>query len=154
MKETKTFTITTSSPIIMRRIERFFAMLHYNSCFGHSNLFGMRLDGDGSETVVIENLDKSLAHEVNAIGGVGYDVEIANDDNYNGRFIDRNRKNFYQTRPAANLYKNGKLIKTIPGETIDDDSENKLRCGGASAGVDVGSFVGAGGRKKASNILR
>lgn len=112
--ETRTFTITTSSRV-MRRFERFLALLHFNSSFGHSALFGMALDGDGSEKVEVAEVDRTLCHEVDAIGGVGYGVEIACEDRYSGRFIEKSdTRSKYYTGSAANLYKDGEIIKTIP----------------------------------------
>jgi hypothetical protein len=113
MTETKTFTITTS-PAIMRRIERFLALLHFASNWGHSGIFGMPLDGDGSEKVKVDPIDRRLAHEVDAIGGVGYDIEIARDDSYSGYAINRERRSRFWTGPAANLYLDGEVRKTIP----------------------------------------
>lgn len=80
MSETKTFTITTS-PGIMRRIERFLALLHHNSRFGHSATFAMPLDGDGEDKVTVEP-EPDFAKEVSLIGGVGGSVEIAYNDAY------------------------------------------------------------------------
>ena len=112
-KETRVFEITTS-PEVMHRIERFLALLHFNSGFGHSGLFGMSLDGDGNEKVEVKNLDSRLAYEVDAIGGVGYGIEIARSTSYTGKFINRDLKPKWHTGPAANLYKEGNLKKTIP----------------------------------------
>ena len=112
-KVTRTFEITTS-PDVMKRIERFLALLHFNSCFRHSGLFAMSLDGDGPENVEVKELDKRLCHEVDAIGGVGYDVEIARDESYGGMFLDKKRESKWYTGPAANLYKDGDVDKTIP----------------------------------------
>ncbi len=56
-EKTKTFTITTS-PKLMKRIERFLALLHFNSSFGHSATFAMSLDGDGCEKVKVSDLEK------------------------------------------------------------------------------------------------
>ena len=113
--ETKTFKIKTT-PKLMRRLERFFALLDFNSKVGHSNLFGMPLDGDGSEKIEIDGLDKRLFYEVDCIGGVGCHLEVANDDCYSCYFLDKDRNDriFYQTGPAANLYKGNEVIKTIP----------------------------------------
>lgn len=117
-KETKTFAIT-ASPTIMKRIERFLALLHFNSSFGHSGLFAMALDGDGNEKVSVDGIDRRLAHEVDLIGGVGYGVEIARDKNYGGAFLDRERENKWYTGPAANLYVNGEVKKTVPSTDYD-----------------------------------
>ena len=110
---TKIFEITTS-PRLMKRIERLLSLLHFNSSFGHSGLFGMSLDGDGNEKVQISNLEKELGYEVDAIGGVGYDIEIATDRGYVGNFIDTKKKSQWIVRRSASLYKNEELIKTVP----------------------------------------
>lgn len=112
-KVTRTFEVTTS-PDVMKRLERFLALLHFNSGFGHSGLFAMSLDGDGPEKVEVKDLDKRLGYEVDAIGGVGYGVEIARDESYGGAFLDRNRESKWYTGPAANLYKEGDVDKTVP----------------------------------------
>ncbi len=116
--ETKTFTIT-ASPILLRRIERFLALLHFNSGFGHSGIFAMSLDGDGNEKVKVADIDRNLAKQVEGIGSIGYDVEIANDASYTGKFIDRNRECRWIVRPSpvegvAEIYKNGQLDHTVP----------------------------------------
>ena len=121
--ETRTFTITASA-VLLRRIERFLALLHYNSGFGHSGLFAMPLDGDGNEKVKVDGLDRRLAFEVDALGDVGYDVEIARDDSYSGRFLDRKRPARWYTGPAANLYKDGEIAKTIPSRDHDAVTPN------------------------------
>ena len=108
MEITKTFTVT-ASPNLINRLERFLALLHYNSSFGHSNLFAMHLDGDGSEKIVIKDIGKFLAYEVDAIGGVGYDVEIANTLTYSGKFLDRKRLCRWVVAPGAILYKDGEI---------------------------------------------
>lgn len=117
-KETRAFEITTS-PRIMKRIERFLALLHYNSSFGHSAMFGMSLDGDGSEKAEVKGISKSLSFEVDAIGGVGYDIEIACDNCYTGNFFDDRRQTPWYTGPSANLYKAGEVVKTVPGKDYD-----------------------------------
>ena len=110
-KITKTFEIEVEGKELITRFERFLALLHYNGRFGHSALFGMFLDGDGDEKLTVKNLDESLSREVNLIGGVGYDVEIANYSNYSGSFVDRKRESKWHTKPNRGLYKNGELIK-------------------------------------------
>lgn len=112
-KETQTFTVT-ATPDVMHRLERFLAMLHYNSGFGHSNHFGMYLDGDGSEKIDVHPIDKRLKHEVDLIGHTGYDVEIANSRGYSGLYIDRHKIRSWRTGPAANLYKDGEIHETSP----------------------------------------
>lgn len=90
-KETKTFTIT-APPNVLRRIERFLALLHWNSAFGHSSIFAIPLDGDGPERVVVDPVPDYRA-DVDKLAGVGYDVEIAYEREYTGHFIDRLRPN-------------------------------------------------------------
>ena len=119
-KETKTFTVT-ATPEIMKRFERFMAMLHYNSCFGHSAHFAMFLDGDGWDKFELAEIDKSLKNEVDVIGCVGRDVEIACTDKYTARNFDRQTSKAWWTKregTTAHLYNDGKLKRTIGA---DDD---------------------------------
>jgi len=110
MSVTRVFKIT-SNPAIMARIERFLALLHYNSRFGHSGIFAMALDGDGGgEKITVEDIDAKLSKEVDLIGSVGYDVETARDKSYGGKFIDRNRLSAWETRSPGELYRNGELV--------------------------------------------
>lgn len=111
--ETKQFSIT-ASPDVMRRIERFLALLHFSSSFGHSGVFAMALDGGGSEKVRVDPIDKRLAREIDLIGSVGYDVELARENSYGGRFIDKSKMPKWYTGPAANLYVDGEVRKTSP----------------------------------------
>lgn len=115
---TKTFTVTTS-PELMARLERFLALLHFNSNFGHSGMFAMPLDGDGSEKIRVAELvgNAKLARQVDLIGGVGYDIEVARSVGYSGRFIDRERDNrwsVYGNDETATLMKNGEVVKEVP----------------------------------------
>ena len=106
----KTFEVETS-PSVMRRFERFLALLHHNSNFGHSGTFAMPLDGDGSDKVKITPTPE-FAREVDLAGGIGYDIEIAYDDSFSG--VDINRQTHdYTVKPSASLYKDGELVKTI-----------------------------------------
>ena len=107
----KTFEIVTSAEV-MKRIERFLALLHHNSNFGHSGLFAMALDGDGCEKVTITP-QPGFGREVDAIGGVGGDVEIAHNDSFSCRKIEKTN-HFYHTETIAGLYRDDELIKTIP----------------------------------------
>ena len=112
-KETRTYEIT-NSPEELNKFERFLALLHYNSSFGHSGIFAMPFDGDGSDVFKVKGLDRQLQYEVDCINSVGYDIEIAYGQTYSGLFIDRKRKSNFYTGKAANLYKDGDIIKTIP----------------------------------------
>lgn len=56
--DTKQITVTiTGSPNVILRIERFLALLHLSSIWGHSCTAAMDLDGDGSEKVRVSGID-------------------------------------------------------------------------------------------------
>ena len=113
----KTFEIETSQSV-MERIERFLALLHYNSCFGHSGLFAMALDGDGSDKVTV--IPKpGFQNEVDLCGGIGGDIEIAKNGCYTVKNIAEMGSNWI-VRPAAALYKNDDIHKVIPSNIHRD----------------------------------
>ena len=103
-----------SIPLVMRRFERFLAMLHYNSAWGHSAMFAMPLDGDGAERFKVSP-KPGFRYEVNLVGGIGGTVEIAYDDCYASKHL-ANLKSDWVVCPSASLYKNGDLYKTIPSD--------------------------------------
>ena len=113
-QETKTFEITTSKTV-MRVIERFLALLHHNSNYGHSACFGMWLDGDGSDKVSVKPRPKH-AGAVDAIGGVGYDVELAGPNSYSGIFKDKKRESEWKVESRAVLLKEGEVRKVMSRE--------------------------------------
>lgn len=47
----------TASPSVILRIERFLALLHLSSIWGHSCTAAMDIDGDGSEGVHVSGID-------------------------------------------------------------------------------------------------
>jgi hypothetical protein len=49
----KTFTITADKDT-MRRFEEFLALITQSSAIGHSNMFGMSVDGDGADRISCE----------------------------------------------------------------------------------------------------
>lgn len=53
-----TVTITSSESVILR-IERFLALLHLSSAWGHTCTAAMDIDGDGSEKVIVSGIDIS-----------------------------------------------------------------------------------------------
>jgi hypothetical protein len=110
----KTFKVK-GQPHVIKRLERFFAMLHYNGQHGHSGLFAMPLDGDGPERLEISPLDKNLKNEVDAIAGVGGGVEIAYDNSYGVKNV-KPLSNDYSVKSSGTLYKNGKIVKTVPSQ--------------------------------------
>lgn len=88
---TKTFTITTS-PSCMKVFERFLALLHWNSRHGHSGIFAMPLDGWDKVTI-----DPAPEHsiEVDLTAGIGFDVEIARENSYTGKFTNNSRTRYW-----------------------------------------------------------
>ena len=93
-KVTKTYTITATEDTL-RKFEGFLALLHYNTGWGHSNLFAMPCDGDGHESFNVEpEPDEHWRKKVSAIGQTGVTVEIALEHGYLGRFVDYNRKSY------------------------------------------------------------
>jgi len=113
----KVFAIETS-PVVMERIERFLALLHHNSNFGHSGLFAMPLDGDGNDKISVTP-KPSFANEVDLCGGIGGDVEIALNGGYTVQKIADMGSRWY-VKPAAALYKNDDLHKTVPSKIYRD----------------------------------
>lgn len=120
---TKTFTVTASKDV-MKRFERFLALLHYNSSFGHSNHFGMYLDGDGPEKLRVNEVNHELHREVELIGSTAYDVEIANTDNYSGLYKDRHKENSYHTESEFRLMSNGEVRKRR-GKVLDENEPSR-----------------------------
>jgi hypothetical protein len=115
---TKEFRVT-ASPHVMAKFEKFMAMLHFNSRFGHSAAFGMWLDGDGSDKFTLSPAPpRIVGSEVNLIGGVGYDVEMACDGYYGGLFIDRKRNCNWRVERTATLFKDGLPRETYPRESV------------------------------------
>jgi len=107
--ETKIFTIMAPSKI-MRRLERFFALLNWYSNNNESTICAMSLDAKGSECIRVENIfNNQLQHEVKAISLCNFDINIAYDDSYSGGEL-LNEQNHYHTRPVATLYKNNEII--------------------------------------------
>jgi len=110
---TRKFEIT-ANPYVMERIDRFFALLHWNSRYGHSATFGMSLDGDGCEKVTVHP-EPEHQIEVGLIGGVGADVECASDNGFYGIFKHRERKHW--SAKGGELRVDGKL-HTVRLDTI------------------------------------
>jgi hypothetical protein len=84
---TKTFKITASSDMIMKRFENFLGFLHFNG--GHSGLFAMSFDGDGSDRLTCDPEPQITIGEgkKEADSVAGSDVEIANEDGYQGMTV-------------------------------------------------------------------
>ena len=93
-KVTRKYTITATEDTL-RKFEGFLALLHFNTAWGHSNLFAMPCDGDGHESFKVEpEPDEHWRKKVGKIGGTGATVEIAHEHGYLGRFIDYERKSY------------------------------------------------------------
>lgn len=107
----RTFTIETT-PLLMRRFERFLAMLHHNSAWGHSGLFAMPLDGDGVEKIKVSP-KPGFQDEVCLVGGIGGAVEIARTDTYVAMNLAPLRSR-WTVAPSASLYRDGELHRTYP----------------------------------------
>lgn len=95
-RETHNYTIEMS-PEVKKIFDHFLALLHYNSNWGHSAIFGMFLDGDGSAVFEVKkglNEDPSIRKGVNEIGGSGAHMEIAQSDGFMGEFFDRSHSTY------------------------------------------------------------
>lgn len=117
-KITRTFEIETSEEV-MRRIERFLALLHHNSNWGHSGIFAMNLDGDGDDHVKITPTPLHK-EEVQAIAYIGHDVEIAGSNGYTCKKT-TNTDIIYHVEPSskgAGIFRNNELIQNV---IIEDD---------------------------------
>ena len=114
MNITKTFTITANKRV-MQRFERFLALLHFNSIFGHSSTFAMPLDGDGEDVFSVYPVPKEYKQDVDLIGGVGLSVEIAYDESYSGANLDVFKANTWVAKDAI-LYKGGIEYKRALGK--------------------------------------
>lgn len=119
----KTFEIEATEEV-MERFEKLLAMFHFNSRWGHSALFGMYLDGDGDDMFTVKDIDEDRRYGVNAIGGVGYGVEVATSNGYTGTFTDRSKESRWYVKGNC-LYKYGVLVSDYTGcEMADDEQED------------------------------
>jgi hypothetical protein len=127
-KITKTFTITANKSV-MKRFENFMCFLHYNG--GHSGLFAMSFDGDGSDVFKCDPppfpVLKSEEDGYSLFGkcaGIGQDVEIASENYYYTYNLDRDR-NHYLVRPDGNfrISPDGKRWKRNDSLRIWDEIE-------------------------------
>ena len=84
----KTFEVKTNSEFLMERFERFLALLHHNSNFGHSGLFAMPLDSDGDEKINILPEPK-FQNEVDLCGGIIGEIEIARENGFTVKKIQK-----------------------------------------------------------------
>lgn len=121
---TRIFVVKASSAQLMARFERLMALLHFSSSFGHSGTFGMPLDGDGNEKIRV-TFEESMpgqelfrfGHEVDLIGGVGYELELAIDGGMTCKGLSPSPHHWRTVRnddETSSLLKNGNPIKTLP----------------------------------------
>jgi hypothetical protein len=76
----------SATPEVWRKLERFFALMHYNA--GHSATFGLNFDGDGADAFQIEPAPNPLLRlPAQRIGDGGGSLEIANENSYVGRSV-------------------------------------------------------------------
>ena len=98
----------------MKTFERFLALLHYNSRFGHSATFAMGLDGDGWDKFTVNPVAKECKNDVDLIGCVGGGLEIARENSYvSKKMVDLSH--CYCAKDDK-LYKDDKVIKEINRE--------------------------------------
>jgi len=94
-KITKTFTITAPEDVMLR-FERFLGFFHYNG--GHSGLFAMEFDGDGSDFMKVspepprDKNSKDGYSDRGKLSGLGADVEVAAEDWYDAYMINRDHQ--------------------------------------------------------------
>ena len=109
----KTFEITATENV-MRKFERFLALMHFNG--GHSAAFGMAFDGDGWDRLQVKpsgGLEK-YKKDASKIGGCGPGFEIAHDGSYWATFGDHKRNRYRVS--------DGKICRYKPsGEQEDVD---------------------------------
>jgi hypothetical protein len=76
----------SASPDVWGKLERFFALLHFNA--SHSATCGINFDGDGADCFKIEPAPSPLLRRAaQRIGDGGGGLEIANEDSYVGRSV-------------------------------------------------------------------
>lgn len=107
MIQSRTYTIS-GSPAVLDRLERFFALLHYNA--GHSAIFGMWLDGDGADRVCVEPPPSpAFRQAAQNIGGALDGVEYASGRGYTAAALDRTRATY-----RCEVGKDGSLRRVPP----------------------------------------
>ena len=115
---TKDFKIT-APPGVMRRFERFLAMLHFSSQWGHSGTFAMGLDGDGPERLTVSPAPNSFRDQYSLTSGIGGDIEIATSRGYTVCKMAKMGSEWL-VRPSATLYRDGDVHSTAPRKLGDD----------------------------------
>ncbi len=116
---TKDFKVT-GSPEVILRFERFLAMLHFSSHWGHSATFAMGLDGDGPERLTVSPAPDKFRDQYSLTSGIGGDIEIATAQGYTVCKMAEMGSEWF-VRASATLYKNGEAHKTAPHKLRDDD---------------------------------
>lgn len=89
---TKTITIKCTESV-WKKFERFLSFMHFNG--GHSGLFAMPFDGDGSDRFrvrpelpdYLRKKETTYKGKVLRVSDVGFDVEIAYENTYSGKFV-------------------------------------------------------------------
>ena len=123
--ETRTYTLT-ASPDVLRRVERFLALLHYNA--GHSAIFGLQFDGDGRDRLAVDPPpDPALALPAQRIGRALDGLEyVGSDDLYRARAVAGNVVYLYREIPAKGI---DLLLRKRAGEPHGEVVEEWPRTG-------------------------
>lgn len=108
MNITKTFTITADEST-MRRFENFLCFLHYNG--GHSGVFGMPFDGDGSDRLQCDPPPRKRNQDHHLIADGGPELELAYDSCFKSFSLDRSRNSY--------VAKNGVLSRVYPDGRVE-----------------------------------
>jgi hypothetical protein len=81
----KDLTISATSEV-WRKLERFFALLHFNA--GHTAIFGMTFDGDGADGFKIDPPpSEALRKPAQRIGDAGPTLEMATTNSYVSKHV-------------------------------------------------------------------
>lgn len=95
----RTLTIR-ATPEVWRKLERFFALMHFNA--GHSAVFGLNFDGDGADAFRVDPPpSEDLRKPAQRIGDAGPTLEMATANSYISRHIKPSP--FYLMRDANEL---------------------------------------------------
>ena len=107
----KTFEITATENV-MRKFERFLALMHFNG--GHSAAFGMAFDGDGCDRLQVKPSDdlEKYKKDASKIGGCGPVFEIAYEESYWATFGDYKRNRY--------RVKDGRMQRYLPSGEYED----------------------------------
>lgn len=85
-REVKRTVTISATPEVWRKLERFFALMHYNA--GHTAIFGLPFDGDGADSFKVDPPPpEELRKPAQRIGDASATLEIANEGSYYSRHV-------------------------------------------------------------------